>query len=278
MYPWIFFPHCEYRKKIHHTYKMFEEIAHDSDVSDDCEIEIYKENFEDIEQVNHSIRSDLRFSTWWPKVAETVLAAMYSSKEAQKSAIRALVPLFDFQYTSVEPLRLATETVNELYPFYIQKLKLHESHVSSLKHVWCDILRTCAVKCKALRQERQTVLNDISTKANEMYKKGDGNPYVKRIVEQEFEKIVKEVEMDFEYRMKIAKLNYTVPSITRDFDKLNQIDEEIKAIASHTSNPHETEMIKKLEETFWIECQNTEYEMSKSIQRECEEYWMDGLT
>lgn len=251
----------------------FEEIGDVMDsTTKQCEIEILEDTFTDIQKV--LVHTECcQFTTWWPSVAQKVVESLYMSKEAQRSAISLLMKIFDFKYTSIEPLKLVTDSIHQLYMLYREKLDVYRQHVVEVKNVWCDILRNCAMKCKHLMNEKNSLVISLKNKAGEFLHQSKNDSAHVNIIKSEYMNALKDIQKEFEYKLQLVKLDYKVknPSVCN----LSKIDKHISELQAEIVDSYND--IPKIQEAYTIECQNVEYEVAKQIQYECEQYWMDGL-
>jgi len=239
---------------------------------DDCEIHVMRENkFVDIQEIQH----DFSFVDWWTSVAEQIKLAMYGSTEAKRSVIKLMMPLFDFKYEKVEPLRLLSNETYDIYTMYKEKLKLYELKLLNLKNFYCEILRNCAMKCKSILLEQKAVLSKLQEKVVQFHSKyKDSHPRYTQIIKEEYQKITNFVNKDYLNRFVMVKLEYTFDKYTFNDDALKDIS---KKIATHKLS-HDSNVIRSIENAFLLECKNIEFDIAKQIQNECQQNWMEALT
>lgn len=276
---------------------MFEAIS-DSEVSrddkstayesEDCDVEVCSTKFEElstfqeIEQVEREFKTNSRvintkLTLWWPSAAQKVLHGMYASKEAKKTAIRTLMHLFEYKYSDVQPLKLPTPVLMKLRALYTQKLQTIEMYAVQIKNNWCDILRFSATQCKGILKEKESTMYYLKAKAIDILKKNKGNPHIQKIVKDEFEKSVRNLDYVFSCRLKLAKTNYKINNNVQDLCKLHDINNQINDLIKRSINDYDKHVFEAIEDAFEKECDNIDFELSKQLQRECEEYWMDTL-
>lgn len=241
---------------------------------DDCEIEINNDTFVDVKEIEYikDIEESM-FENWWPDVARKVLHAIYSSEDNQKNSIRSLMSMFDYEHKEVEPLKLATEKMYKLYRLYRTKLEMKESYLTELKNKWCDLIKMCIQKCKSILQERNNIASLLAGKAKELLHKLPKNEQTVHVIKQEYAKSILEINKDFQMKMTLAKITFKEPTL----DRLDMtiINENILKAKKDVNIKHDVE---KVVTSYHAECYNLEYKLSKQIQEECEQYWMDALT
>lgn len=275
---------------------MFEPIS-DSEMSHDerstnadteCDVEVCSQTFEDIgtfqdlNGVEREIKTDSRVTSteltkWWPGAAKVVLNGMYSNEEGKKTAIRMLMKLFEYKYHEVPRLKLPTEDLMHLRDLYSQKLQTIEKYALEVKNDWCDALRTCASQCKNLTVEKESTMHFLREKAKDMHKTHSKNTRVHRVILEEYEKSVREISYVFACRAKLAKRNYELKEHLQDICKLHDLNNAINETIRKLQVKHEENVFRELEDGFMKECANIDYMISRQLQRECENYWMEAL-
>lgn len=251
------------------------ETDDENSFDDDIEVNVLDNKFVDI----HAEESTtLSFETWWPEIAESILGAMYSTPQMKKKIVQNLMPLFEFKRVDVQPLKLATEEVNELYRLYKQKLELRSAHLTDIKNFWCDLLRKCAVTCKQILQERETMLEILKLKAKEMYLKQSKVNRIDTIIKQEYEKARYDIQEMFTARLKLAKTEILLSKNNKGpmhCEKMAVVDESIRKQMLQLTQKYD--FPEQLKAAYNAECKNLDYDMAQQVQNECREFWIHTL-
>lgn len=270
----------------------------------DCDVEVCSDNFqninelelekptesnsfEDIDTLKITKKSSQEFKTnskltttqltlWWPSAAQKVLNGLYSTKESKNTAVSTLMNLFEYKYTDVESLKLPTQPLIDLRNLYNLKLQLIEKYATEVKNNWCDVLRTCAAQCKVLLKEKETTTYYLRKKAIHLTSTSK-NTVIRNIIKEEYDRSIKEIEYVFICRMKLAKTNYKLYDHVQDMCKLYDINNQINKSVEDLIQEYDHSIFLDLEHAFEKECANIDFRISKQLQRECEEYWMEAL-
>lgn len=246
-------------------------------VETECEVEVCeKSSFVNIEDIKIAEDQKRSLPTTWPIVAAGIMKAMYGSMEEKKIAIKAFLNLFQFEQKNIEPIRFMTKEMSEIYEKYKTKLNLYETYLVKLKNMWCDILKTCAVACRMILEEKQSVCDDLKEKAKEIYSENKSSERAVYILSQEFRKTIEKINYFYDQKIEIAKLKYAITKIEPNYEENVKLDLEIRQLMKKYEI---TESVQEdIKVNFENECANIDWTIAKAIEQECQQYWMDALS
>lgn len=252
---------------------------YDVEVYSEKDIHVYRGLSDDAQfKTNNNIVST-KLTLWWPSAAKQIANAFYSDKETKRAAIKTLMNLFEYKHVDVSILKLPTEPLIELRKLYDEKLKAIEKYAIQVKNTWCDILRKCATRCKMLISEKESDVYNLKKKAVDMMNKYKINELITHMIRREYDKSIREIEYVSICRMQLAKSDYKVDEHIQDVCRLYEINTDINNTVNKLMNKknYDAQIFTEMENAFEQECSNIDFEISKQLQRECQEYWIDAL-
>jgi hypothetical protein len=168
----------------------------------------------------------------------------------------------------------------KIHKLYKDKLDMIECHAVECKNLWCENLRSCAMRCKSLLEEKNNHITSLKSKAEEMVTKAEKlklsvsvKMSIISAIKDEFEKSLKHIEDDTDTSIKILKLSFKEKKIEPDVATLSELDRKISFYASKVSDQE----LQEVKRSYDAEYANIDYAISKQIQNECDQYWMEGL-
>ena len=221
------------------------------------------------------------FVEWWPIVAKTVIAGIYSDQDAQRAAVRALMPLFDrFKHNTIAQMRMLSPEAQNMQEMLSSRLMFEEQYILSVKDAWQDSITMLEDRCRRLFKNNKSAEDSIDAKAKELERK-----YAPSIGAQRARSAIDKIKTMYKQRQRrisAAELKLLrsevlqVPQVKRPETK--QLDERIESLyRGVSSGGGSVESIRRIRETYDTHILNIEYEMARQVRDECKSKWLRGL-
>tara|TARA_B100000482_G_C12600807_1_gene295126 strand:- start:1260 stop:2054 length:795 start_codon:yes stop_codon:yes gene_type:complete len=257
----------------------FEEIDSDDDhvlEKDDCDIEICDgQNF--VELIPNNLQGTNEYE---PKIGNTlenigkmILISMFIDAH-KKDVVQSLMKLFDNELQYTEPFALMNEESHKLHVLYQDKYTYLKEHLEKYKNYVFQIIRESIKKCKGLIMEKQEQLVLLKASAQRILSTINKADFIKQnIVKEEFEKVCLHIKRDYDSFLKLVKTNFQIEEYNNEDSFILSKTKEIQIASSKVSTTNSNILRSKYE----AEIKNLEFHISKEIQNECEQYWLEAM-
>jgi len=256
----------------------FEEIdsTYDHVLEDDCDIQICEEpNFVELAPINYQQNREYEptIGKTLENIGKIVVVAMFS--ENKKDIVQILMKIFDIELQYTQPFSLMNEQMHNLHVIYQDKYMYLKQSLEKYKTYIFQIIRECIHKCSTVIREMQEQTMLLKASATKIVSKIDKRDFMKiNIVKEEYQKVYAHMKKEYESVLKFIKMQFEIKEYKYDEDEflLQKNIELVKASAN--ISPDNLNMIK---EKYESEVKNLEFHISKEIQYECEQYWMEAI-
>ena len=256
----------------------FQEIDTEDDhvLDNDCDIEICDEpNF--VELAHNTTTGNKEYKPMIGNTLESIgkmiLRSMFSEIN-QKDVVQSLMTLFDNELQYTQPFTLMNDELHQVHKLYQEKYDFFKEHIEKYKNHVFQTLRDCIKKCKNVMIEKQEQILLLNASVQRIIAKIDKKDFVKKkILKEEYEKVLLHIKRDYDTIIKLIKMNFQIENYNHEEQYVTQKDREIETLSKNII-PQTFQNVKLKYEA---EIKNFEFHISKQIQTECEQYWLESM-
>ena len=245
-------------------------------VDNDCDIEICEEpNF--VELAHNTITANKEYKpvigNTLESIGKLILRSMFTEIN-KKDVVQSLMTLFENELQYTQPFTLMNDELHQVHKLYQEKYNHFKEHIENYKNHIFQTLRDCIKKCKNAMMEKQEQLSLLKASAQRILSKINKKDFVKKnIIKEEFEKVFLHIKRDYDSMIKFIKMNFEIENYNYEKEYLAQKDREIEMLSKNII-PQTFENVRSKYEA---EIKNLEFHISKQIQTECEQYWLESM-